>query len=332
MKKKVAVLLLVTLLCGLCGCTAALPWQSARQSVVMTVSGADVGADLAAYYLTLVLREPQRYELADPPSRDDAENAVIRLCEEYVAVNTAFQNEGLRLTPAYKKEIAENVSTKWSFYQNYYSGVGVTKQTLTQYETGEARRKQMIAYLYGTDGAQAVSEVEQNAFYAVNYVTFRSVNGYLTQTDGSGQTTRLPDDKIAEAEDLFRSMCESVRGGTSLENVCRANADSPYILSPEAQTVTINRKTSNYPQEFFESVQKMDEGASRVIETTDYIFLVVKQSAKQDENLQAHQLACLQEMCKDKFAAYLSDMIGNFHVQKDSGALRDLYGVVQKKF
>ena len=127
-------------------------------------------------------------------------------------------------------------------------------------------------------------------------------------------------------------MCDAVRNGTTLENVCRAHADSPYILSDEAETVTINRETSNYPQEFFSSVQKMDEGAARVIETSDYIFLVVKQSAKQDDNLQAHRLSCLQEMCKDKFASYLSARIEGFRVQKDSSALSSLYSTVQKKF
>ena len=332
MKKGIAALLCAALLCGLCGCTVTLPWDSGKNTMVMTVSGADVGSDLYAYYLTVLFKEPDKYGVDDPSDEDAVEQAAIRLCTEYVAVNTAFREEGLRLSPAYKKEIAENVSTKWSFYQSYYTSVGITKQTLTQYETCEAKRRQMIAYLYGTGGTQAVSEVEWNANYAVNYVTFRSVNGYLTQTDDSGNASRLPDDKVAQAEDLFRTMCEAVRGGTSLEEVCRANADSPYILSSEPQTVTINRETSNYPPEFFASVQKMDEGAARVIESSDYIFLVVKQSSKQDENLQAHRLACLEEMCRDKFGAYLSAMIEGFHVQKNASALRSLYDDVRKAF
>ena len=332
MKKVTALLMCAAMLFALCGCTVPIPWERERNAMVMTVSGADVGADLYAYYLTQILRDPASFDLTDDPKKDDVENVAIRLCEEYVAVNTAFRDEGLRLLPAYKKEIAENVRTKWSFYRNYYTSVGVSKKTLTNYETNEAKRRQLVSYLYGTGGRQAVSEVEWNAYYAVNYVSFQSINGYLTQTDSEGKASRLPDDKVAEAETLFRTMCDAVRGGSTLENACRANADSPYILSPEVQTQTINRTTSNYPPEFFTSVQKMDEGAARVIETTDYIFLVVKQNAKEDENLEQHRLLCLQEMCKDKFSAYLSAMIEGYHVQKDGSALSGLYSDVRKKF
>ena len=332
MKKIISLFLCLALLAGtLCGCSVTLPWQKERRSMVMTVSGADIGSDLYAYVLTQILRTPAKYGL-ESPTRETAEEKAVRICTEYVAVNTAFQNEGLRLSAEYKKQIADNVSTKWSFYRNYYDAVGVTKQTLTQYETCEARRAQMIEHLYGKGGAKAVSDVEWNAYYAVNYVTFQSVNGYLTQTDSSGKATRLPEAKITEAENLFRTMCDAVRGGSSLEDVCRAHTDSPYILSTEAESITINRETSNYPKEFFESVQKMDEGAARVIETADYIFLVVKQSSKKDEAYDAHRLACLQEMCRDSFNSYLQAMIDGFHVQKDSAALGSLYNTVSKKF
>lgn len=333
MRKLWTALLCLALVCAMLGgCTLPLPGRGSQGAMVMTVSGADVGSDLFAYYLTRILRAPTRYGLQQNPGREEVETEAIRLCTEYVAVNTAFQDAGLRLTGAYKKQIAENVSTQWSFYKNYYRDVGVSKQTLTKYETCEARRAQMVTYLYGKDGVQAVPDLEWDAYYAVNYVTFRSINGYLTQTDSNGKMKRLPDDKVAEVENLFREMSAEVRNGTSIEDVCRAHADSPYIFSSEAETVTINRDTSNYPQEFFASVQKMNEDAVHVIETTDYIFLVVKQSAKLDENLQAHRLSCLQKMCKESFDSYLSDRIAGFRVQKDASAVNSVYALVSSHF
>lgn len=330
MKKRIAgFLALLLALASLCGCV--MPWQSGEETAVVTVSDAEVGADLYALYLTQIFRTPQKYGLADT-SRDAAEKKAVELCTQYVAVNTAFRNAHLRLTPEYKTRIAENVSVKWSFYKKYYESVGVRKQTLTKYETAEAKRELLIANKYGKGGKAAVSDVELDAYYAVNYVTFRSLNGYLTRTGADGKTERLPQAEITAIEDSFRRMCDDVRTGSSIETVAKENADSANILSAEAQTVTINRKTNNYPAEFFSRVQQMDEGSPRVIETEDYIFLVVKQSAKNDENLQAHRLSCLLEMCAAPFEKDLAAVTAGYKVRKNTSALGDIYGAVKKAF
>lgn len=330
MRKRIAgILALILALTMLCGCT--MPWQSAAQDAVITVSDAEVGADLYALYLTHIFRTPDKYGLTDT-KREDAEKKAVELCTQYVAVNTAFRDAGLRLTPEYKTRIAENVSVKWSFYKKYYESVGIRKQTLTKYETAEAKRELMIAHKYGKGGEAAVSDIELDAYYAVNYVTFRSINGYLTRTGADGKTERLPDAEITAIENRFRAMCDDVRTGSSIEAVGKENAGSAYILSAEAETVTINRKTSNYPAEFFTRVQQMDEGTPRVIETEDYIFLVVKQSAKNDENLQAHRLACLLEKCAEPFANDLAAISAGYKVRKNTSALGDIYAQVDKAF
>ena len=330
MRKKYALALaLIAALSALCGCV--MPWQSSADEAVITVSDAEIGADLYAMYLTQIFRTPDEYGLTDT-SRDAAEKKAVELCTQYVALGAAFRDAGLRLTPEYKTRIAENVSVKWSFYKKYYESVGIRKQTLTKYETAEAKRELLIAHKYGKGGEAAVSDIELDAFYAVNYVTFRSINGYLTRTGTDGKTERLPAAEIAAIEDRFRAMCDDVRTGSSIETVGKENAGSAYILSAEAETVTINRKTSNYPAEFFTRVQQMDEGTPRVIETEDYIFLVVKQSAKSDENLQSHRLSCLLEKCAEPFAADLAAVTSGYKVRKNTSALGDIYGEVSKAF
>lgn len=332
MKKKViSVVSLMLALLMLCSCTmpnVSLPWQkeSADVESVVNVSGAEIGADLYAYYLSLVLRDPEAYGVTD--NKDEAKEKALQMCVDYAAINSAFANEGLRLSPDYKNQIGENVLTKWSFYKKYYSAVGITKQTVTKYETNEAKRKTLIEYKYGKDGAEAVSDVELKAYYDVNYVTFRSVNGYLTRS-GSGE--RLSDAEVAAAEKVFKEMCELVRTGSELDTVIK-NTDSVYVVASEAETITINRKINNYPTEFFASVQKMDEGAARVIETNDYLFLVVKESAKSDENYEAHRQLCLLDMCAEPFAKYLKAITDGYNVKKDSAVMREVYNTVSKKF
>ena len=327
---KLAAVLLAALF-ALCGCT--MPWQSDEPKTVVTVSGASVGADLYACYLAQILHDPASYDLQKKHNRADAEQKAVQLCAEHVAVNTMFVRDGLHLTPEYKTRIAENVSVKWDLYRNFYNAVGVRKQTLTEYETAAAKRELLIANKYGEHGTAAVSKIELDAYYAVNYVTFRSVNGYLTRIGADGKTERLSQDEITQVENDFRRMCEEVRGGTSLEDVVKENAGSGSILSSEVQTVTINRTTSNYPSEFFATVQQqMEEGTPRVIETEDNIFLVVKESSEKDENLSAHRFACLLEKSGPSFQNDLNAELAGYKVQKSTTALGEIWSVVRKQF
>ena len=333
MKKRIALCLCV-LLTVLSLCSCALPQLTAEEKIptVLTVSGAEVPQDLFAYYLTVLLRDPQSYGIAA-----DAKNTVyidkaVELCVNYVAINSAFEAEKLHLSPAYKTQIADNVSTKWGFYKNYYNTVGIRKQMITKYETNEAKRKTLLEHKYGKDGTNPVSDIEWNAYYAVNYVTFQSVNGYLTKAGSDGSTERLSAQELAAAENRFKAMCEEVRGGKSLEDVCKNYANDLYVASPEVETITINRKTSNYPSDFFLSVQKMDVGTPRVIETADYIFLVVRQSDKSDTAYEAHRQACLQDMCAESFAADLKAITDGYKVDRDSSALKDVFSTVSKQF
>ena len=329
MKNGLRICALALALLTLCGCT--FPWQSDTPQTVLTVSAAQIGADLYACYLSKILHDPKAYGLSEP-QRDQAEQKAIELCTQSIAVNTMFAKQGLHLTPAYKTRIAENVSVYWSLYQNFYESIGVRKQTLTAYETAQAKRELLIAHKYGTGGAAAVSQIELDANYAVNYVTFRSINGYLTRTGADGKSERLPEAEVAQIETRFKQMCDDVRTGTSIETVSKDNAAGAGILSAETQTVTINRTTSNYPPEFFTSVQQMEVGAPRVIETEDYIFLVVKESPKSDENLEAHRFACLLDMCAEPFGKDLSAESAGYKVQKNSAALAEIYAEVRKKF
>lgn len=329
-KKVVSVVSLMLAMLMLCSCAmpnVSLPWKKeAEADVVLNVSGAEIGADLYAYYLSLILRNPKAYGVED--GKEAAKDKAMQMCVDYAAINSAFADEGLHLSPDYKNQIAENVLTKWGFYKKYYSAVGITKQTVAKYETNEAKRKALMEYKYGKGGAEAVSDVELNAYYDVNYVTFRSANGYLTRS-GSGE--RLSVEEVAAAEKVFKEMCELVRTGSELDTVIE-NTDSVYVVASEAETITINRKINNYPSEFFTSVQKMEEGAARVIETSDYLFLVVKQSAKSDENYEAHRLLCLLDLCAEPFAKYLQTITDGYTVKKDSAVMREVYNTVAKKF
>ena len=194
-KKDVFLPALILALATLCGC--AMPWQSSREEAVITVSDAEIGADLYALYLTQIFRDPEKFGLADT-KRDAAEKKAVELCTQYVAVNTAFRDAGLRLTPAYKTRIAENVSVKWSFYKKYYESVGIRKQTLTQYETAEAKRELMIAHKYGKGGEAAVSDIELDAYYAVNYVTFQRIPHAHGRGRQNGASARRGDHRDRE--------------------------------------------------------------------------------------------------------------------------------------
>ena len=109
-RKIVGLPALVLALAVLCGCV--MPWQSVvREDAVITVSDAEVGADLYALYLSQIFRTPQKFGLADT-SRDAAEKKAVELCTQYVAINTAFRDAQSVTVVAPKGSFAEEFAKK----------------------------------------------------------------------------------------------------------------------------------------------------------------------------------------------------------------------------
>ncbi len=327
--KRILSLLLVLCLFMTVSCTKN---QSDETDTALNISGAEISDSLYAFFLSDVLQRKEAYSLTVSSEKKDILNTVNDLCSQYVAVNSLFDAEKLQLTSEYKYRITDGVSSKWDFYKNFYTSVGIDKQTVTKYETFEAKKEMLLLHFYGKDGKMAIPDSFLKSYFNENYVTFKSINGYLTTVLDDGSVKRLEADEITAVENKFKVMCDDLRTGTSIEDICSQNANSSFVASAQVETVTINKSSNSYPTEFFGAVHSMTANSPKVIETADYIFLVLRQEDSDGSVFEEYRTECLKSVCRDTFGTLIKNTRDTYKVKPDSSVINGVYQRVTEKF
>ncbi len=306
--------------------------KAESQSAVLDISGAEISDDLFAYYLSTVMHNPKAYGLEVTSSSDEFIDCTSDLCADYVAVNSTFAVKKLRLTSDYKYDIAKGTSQKWDFYEKYYSTVGISKQSLTKALTAEAEKSMLFSYYYDEGGEKAVPTDEVKEYFNENYVSFRAINGYLTQRDEDGNAVQLSASEIKSIETKFSTMVDDLKTGSSVDEVYNAYATEQNLPSYSSDLMTINKDSNNYPSDFFEAVQKLEADEPTVIKTGDYIFLVIKDGDKDGEIFSSYRTQCLENMCSEDFNSLLYGITATYVIKASSAELLNVYYKVSAKF
>lgn len=252
---------------------AAFSGCSARKSTVLTVGEAQVDSEIFAYYFDKVYAatESEGGDLLDTAAITEA--AVDKCCE-YVGAVTLFSQLNLSLSVDDKKSIANTTEDIWMLYSDYYTAAGVSKQTVYKIQEAEHIRTALLLYYFGEGSEYEVSEEEIEYYFDLTYVQFYAINGYLTTVDENGDTVEL----TSEAKDALRVEFETKRqkieNGAELAEVNGGNTvDSTFVAV----------SNTAYPDGFLEQVAQLEYDEPTVIETAEYIFLVVRADAKEGE-------------------------------------------------
>ena len=206
------------------------------------IGGAQVSSEIYTYYYDLVKRSPEQYP-------GDARENTISLCKEYVAVNTLAAERSITLKTEREAAASAWVNQQWKFFSTYYTGLGISKQTLMKVRENEARRELLLEAYYGANGLQPVAEDALKDYFSKHFVVFKSINGYLTDTNDAGESVALSDDRIEEIKKQFNTMADSISKGTSIEE-----ANTKYLESQNSTSVgeftasVINGGNTDYPE------------------------------------------------------------------------------------
>ena len=330
--KKLISLLSVAVLLAVTGVLSACSNGRNESVTVLTISGAKISDELFSYYLGTILHNPTSFGLIKTPSEDEVIDCARKLCKDYVAINTTFAEKGLRLTAEHKHEIADGVSTKWNFYKNFYQSAGIGKQTLTKALTAEAKEETLFSYYYNKGGEREVPTDDLKAYFKSNYVSFKVINGYLTEKDENGNVVQLPDTEREFIKNKFKTMLSVLKSGSTFDEVYQKYANEEQISSYSSDVMTINKNNNNYPSDFFDAVSALKPDSPAIIETNDYIFIVSKITKNDAELLDSYRLECLKAMRSEDFEKLLSDITVTYTANADASSLKGLYGTVSGLF
>lgn len=259
MKKAICMMLAgVFCLLSLCACTR-------RASV--SVNGTPIGEGVAAYFV-----DAARQALPDATEEEQTAEA-HRQIAEYVAVNSAFSERNLALTTAVKADVSQSVNNLWRLFGGYYTALGVTKQDLLLVETSKAYKDAVMADYYAPDGDEPVSEETLKAYFNENYVAFKSVTGFLTTADDSGNAVTLSDADKQRLTAQFEKSAAAINGGSSVEEQASAIENT----TANTETVVVHRDNPNYPDGFFAQVSGIENGTAQSFVLGEYIFLIQRE-------------------------------------------------------
>lgn len=248
------------------------------EKTALRLNGVKISNDVYTYFLDEAISSSK-----EEISYEKAQKEAVKSAKAYFKKNTLAHKTGVKLTVAQKKAVSERVNASWSIYGDYYTSIGVTKETLTKVYTADAYRDSLLLHYYGEGGENEISLARLYASFRTNYIVFQCINGYLSYSDAEG-FTRDFDDAGREAVILrFQNMASLINAGEkTMEDAAEFLSLSGYSCS--VSTVVLKKGNNSYPAGFFEKVQSLKARDATVIGTTEhkYIFLVIRGDAGTD--------------------------------------------------
>lgn len=264
---------LITALCCLLSVFTFSGCSALTEKKAMSINGVKISNDVFTYFLDCATVELG----ASAPYNSLVEKAE-ELAQTYFKTNTLAHSCEISLSTAEKAGVSENVSAYWSLYGEYYTSIGVTRETLTKVFTADAYRDALLMHYYGEGGENEISLSRLYAEFRTNYIVFQAITGYFTHTDSNGQTVTV-DQNESEALILkFQNVAAMInQGEQNMEQAAEFLSESGTAYS--VQTVILHKDDTSYPAGFFSKVQTTEARRATVIGTTEYIFLVLRGDA-----------------------------------------------------
>lgn len=243
------------------------------KGTAMEINSIEISDDVFTYFLDKAVVDLG----VDAPLKSLKERATV-YAETYFKTNSLANSRGVTLTIAEKKAVSERVNAYWGIYGEYYTKIGVTKETLTKVFTADAFREALLVHFYGTGGEEEIPLARLYAQFKTNYIVFQAITGYLTQTNINGQTTKINETEKEALILKFQNMSAMVNASEqNMEQAADFLAESGYQSS--VQTVVLHKDDTSYPPGFFEKVKNTESRRATVIGTDEYIFLVLRGDA-----------------------------------------------------
>ena len=242
-------------------------------SSALTLNNVAISNDVFTYFLDAAMTE-----LGANADENSIFTKTVHLTETYFKTNSLAKKCGVTLSTANKAAVSEKVNAFWSIYGEYYTSIGVTKETLTKVFTADAYRNQLLVYVYGEGGEEEIGVATMYAYFKMHYIVFQAINGYFTYMDDNGNTVVHTPNEIEEIVLKFQNMASLINAKEkTMEEAADFLAASGY--SSSAVTLVLGKNDTSYPPGFFEKVQSTKARVATVIGTNEYIFLVLRGDA-----------------------------------------------------
>lgn len=313
MKKLLAAFLAVLMLLPLASC------KKDENEWALKIEGTEISDEIYTYFLDKVISRPSDYGLEENASEKSLRNAAVDECKRYISVNTEFVKMGLSLSSAEKVGISDEVNNIWMRFENHYTKIGVSKQTVTKICTAKAYEKAIFTELYDRGAQDAAAEEEIKNYFYENYTAFITVCVYFNSSDGVSPMTQL---EINELLAAFNTLAAAPAGTPeSFSESVQALGYTP------SSTVILKKGSDGYPEGFFDKVYAQTDSTVQIIQYEDCVFAVFKENLKNkgDSVYANYRTVCINELYADENNARIENNIKNLDVKENDDVINEIY-------
>ena len=132
------------------------------------------------------------------------EEAMVSI-KEYAAINSQFDELGLKLDEDTVKDINSGLADTWTEYQKNYESQGISKESLKNISRTSAKRNAIFDYFYNKEnGKEAVSDEDMTKYVNDNYIRYKvlSIQKQAATADSSSA------DESSKSEDNSKELFE----------------------------------------------------------------------------------------------------------------------------
>ncbi len=321
-KRTISILLVLTItsLGFFSSCT-----KTNSEQIALTVNGVNISNDVFTYFIDCAVNE-----LGVNADENSVITKAVSLAEIYFKTNSLAVKQKIELTTGNKAKVSEKVNGYWGIYGEYYSSIGVTKETLTKIFTADAYRNKLLEFYYGEGGENEVGVANMYAYFKMNYIVFQAINGYFTFLNDAGVEQVLEPNEIEEIVLKFQNMASLINADEkNMDEAAEFLTTDTYTAS--AVTMVLGRNDTTYPAGFFEKVQKTKARTATVIGTNENIFLVLRGDAGvNSEYYKEKQEEILIALVGDKIDIKIKDSLATESSLKDANT-QTLYLLVKQE-
>ncbi len=273
MKKRIIPLLLglVCILFTFSGCGSSLEYA-------LSINGTEITTGVYTYYLDYVLANADTFGITQENYKEDAKACATELVKKYIAVNTMANDLGVALSYNAKSDVAEETDNRWELFSDHYEKIGITKQDLHKIIASDELKMSLLDYYYGENSEiEPVSAKKLKNSFIKKYVGVKIIAASLTTTDTLGNTVSLDEIEMKNTRSTFENMQKRANNGTDIDTLYSSyNSDKDLIGTESLETYVFTSSSTQYGDDFFKKISRLDYGEATVIEFEDTIYLFYK--------------------------------------------------------
>lgn len=297
----------------------------------VVVQNASVSDGVFAYYLDNVLTSPSDYGFDAVPSKKQAIDAAVKLCEEHIAVNSICREKGYKLSNLNKSSVATVTENYWGMFSGYYKSIGMEKQDLTSVKENAEKRALITEKLFGAKGETPVKKFTTIKALNNTHVGFKAITGYFTKIDESGNEVSCTEEEKEQIKQSFSEMAEKINNGEKIESLNRQyNKSQGLTGADKLSVIVIDRDDTTYSKDFYSQVKKLKVGTAGVIELDDYIYVIQRTDISSDSYLELYARDILKYLKSKDVNKIIDDKITSFG-KPGKHSLSKIYSRVEQK-